>query len=109
MTWRSVGASIRLLTPDRRQPLSIGWILPEGSHWQGARFVSFGVDRATLERTPIVAKAVDAFVERLAALPGAKRVHSKLDAYTFGPDELPEVAPKLLAVLEQLVADVAGT
>lgn len=106
--WRSVGASIRFVTPDRRQPLSIGWLLPEGSHWQGARYVSFGVDRGSLASTPSVAAAVDAFVERLAALPGARAVPRGIDAYTFGPDVLPTVAPELLTVLEQLVADVAG-
>lgn len=106
--WRSVGASIRFVTPDRRQPLSIGWLLPEGSQWQGARFLTFGVDPGSLAQTPSVATAIGTFVERLSHVAGAKSAPSKLDAYTFGPNDLPMVAPALLAVLEQLVADVAG-
>lgn len=106
--WRSVGASIRFVTPDRRQPLSIGWLLPEGSHWQGAKFLSFGVDRSSLQHTPSVEEAVSSFVVRLANIPGAKAVPTKLDAYTFGPDELPGAMPDLLSTLEQLVKEVTG-
>jgi hypothetical protein len=107
--WRSVGASVRFVTPDRRQPLSIGWLLPEGSHWQGARFVTFGVDPGSLAQAPSVGPAVRAFVERLSKLPGAKSVPTKLDAYTFGPDDLASVGPELLGVLELLVAETAGS
>jgi hypothetical protein len=106
--WRSVGASIRFVTPDRRQPLSIGWLLPEGSHWQGAKFLSFGVDQSSLQQTPSVRDAVLRFVEGLATVPGARSVPTKLDAYMFGPDELPGAMPALLSVLEKLVAEVTG-
>jgi hypothetical protein len=106
--WRSVGASIRFVTPDRRQPLSIGWLLPEGSHWQGAKFLTFGVDPSSLQQTPSVRDAVTRFVERLADVPGARSVPTKLEAYTFGPDELPAAKPEILAALEQLVGEVTG-
>lgn len=106
--WRSVGASIRFVTPDRRQPLSIGWLLPEGSQWQGARFVTFGVDPTSLEQTPSVETAVRQFVARLAQLPGAKPVPANLDAYTFSPDALPAISTRLVAILEQLVRDISG-
>lgn len=105
--WRSVGASIRFQTPDRRQPLSIGWLLPAGSHWQGARYLTLGVDPASLQETPSVHGAVLAYTSRLAAVQGAKPVPTKLDAYTFGPDELPGAAHDLAQVLERLVKDVS--
>jgi hypothetical protein len=107
--WRSVGASIRFVTPDRNQPLSIGWLLPEGSHWQGARFLTFGVDPSSLEQTPSVAEPVRQFIERLSAIAGATRVPTKLTAYTYSPSELPRVVSELLSVLELLVADVTGS
>ena len=34
--WGSVGTSIRMNTPDYREPLSIGWVFPPGrSGWMG--------------------------------------------------------------------------
>ncbi|MBC7596985.1 MAG: hypothetical protein H7288_24220 [Kineosporiaceae bacterium] len=105
--WRSVGASIRFKTPDRNQPLSIGWLLPAGSHWQGARFLTFGVDPGSLASTPSVASAVLRYTARLAAIPGAVAVPTSLDAFTFGPESLPAVSHQLIGVLEKLVKDLA--
>lgn len=107
--WRSMGASIRFVTPDRRQPLSIGWLLPEGSQWQGARFVTFGVDPWSLQKTPSVEPAVREFISRLSQLPGATPVNSKLDAFTFNPDDLSRASIQLVATLEKLVSEVSGT
>lgn len=106
--WRDKGASVRFTTVDRRQPLSIGWLLPEGSHWSGARFASFGFDPASLEQTPSVDAIVRRFAERLAGVPGAKRVNSKLTAFTFEPTVLPTALRPLIGVLEQLVTEVGG-
>ena len=105
--WRSVGASIRFQTPDRRQPLSIGWLLPENSHWQGARFVTFGVDPASLKQTPSVNDAVGRFTERLRNIAGSRAAPTKLDAYTFTPEVLPKVSQQVVAVLAQLVRDIS--
>ncbi len=106
--WRSRGASIRIQSTDRKQPLSIGWLLPEGSHWYGARFLSFGVDHASLDETPSVREAVLAFTERIGTLVGSKPVPTKLDAYMFGPDALPSAASDIIAVLEELIGSLAG-
>ena len=107
--WGSVGASIRFKTADRNQPLSIGWLLPAGSHWQGARFLTFGVDPASLAETPSVASAVRRYISRLAALAGVVAVPTNLEAFTFGPETLPAVAHQLIGVLEELVLDIAKT
>ena len=107
--WRSMGASIRFVTPDRKQPLSIGWLLPEGSQWQGARFVTFGFDPGSLEQTPTVAVAVKRFASRLADIPGATSVTGKLEAHTFGPSDLAGAVTEITAALESLVGDVMGT
>jgi len=106
--WRSVGASIRFVTPDRKQPLSIGWLLPEGSQWQGTRFVTFGVDPGSLAQTPSVAAAVLRFTARLATVPGALAVPTKLDAFIFTPAALPAAVGELTSILEGLVHDVMG-
>lgn len=95
--WRSVGASIRFQTPDRRQPLSIGWLLPKNSHGQGPRFVTFGVDPASLKQTPSVNDAVQRFTERLRNIAGSRAAPTKLDAYTFTPEVLPTVSQQVVA------------
>lgn len=107
--WRDKGASVRFVTLDRRQPLSIGWLLPEGSHWSGAKFATFGFDPTSLEQTPSVDAVVRSFAERLGSVPGAKHVNSKLIAYTFEPAVLPTALRPLISVLEQLVTEVGGT
>ncbi len=107
--WRSVGASIRIQTPDRRQPLSIGWVLPEGKHWQGARFVSFGVDPWSLNNTPSVEAIVNNFTESLSRISGAQPISGKLTAFSFGPSVLPAVYRDIIAVLETFTQELTAS
>ena len=106
--WRSRGAALRIDTPDRRQPLAIGWMLSEGSHWQAARYVTLGVDPTSLAQTPSVANAVLAYAERVKSIPGGVAPKSALNAATFPPAVLPgvlgEVDGALTALVEQLGA-----
>ncbi len=110
LEWGSRGASIRLSTPDRSEPLSIGWVLPEGAHWSGARNASFGVDPASLAATPSVAQAVTRYVDEIGKISGASAVPTKsLRAFTLGPNALPVAHARILEALAQLVADVNGS
>lgn len=106
--WRSRGATLRIGTPDRRQPLAIGWLLPEGSHWQAARYVTLGVDPVSLAQTPSVAPAVLAYAEQVKSIPGWIAPRSSLSAATFTPtvfpDALPAVDAALTALVERLVS-----
>jgi len=101
--WRSRGASLRIDTPDRRQPLAIGWMLPEGSHWQAARYVTLGVDPASLAQTPSVAASVLAYSEQVKSIPGGVAPKSSLSAATFTPTVLPGVLREVDAALTALV------
>lgn len=101
--WRSKGAALRIDTPDRRQPLAIGWMLPEGSHWQAARYVTLGVDPTSLAQTPSVATAVLAYAEQVKTIPGGAAPNSALDAATFTPSILPRVLPDVDRALTALV------
>ncbi len=101
--WRSRGATLRINTPDRRQPLAIGWLLPEGSHWQAARHITLGVDPASLAQTPSVAPAVLAYADQLKSIPGGVAPKSSLNATTFTPRVIPGVLPDVDAVLTALV------
>lgn len=106
--WGAKGASLRFQTPDRNEPLSVGWAFLEGDQWFGARHLTFGVDRNTLDQTPSVSAHVEAFITRVAAIDGARPVPTKLDAYTFPPDALPGAKEALVEALEALVEEVQG-
>jgi hypothetical protein len=107
--WGSRGTSIRLPTPDRSEPISIGWAFPEGRNWYGLRHLSLGYDRASARQTPSVLPSLERYVERLGNVPHAVRATGKtLDAWTWGPQHLPEVRALLVEALEQLVSEAGG-
>lgn len=101
--WGAKGASIRLPTLDRSEPLSIGWAFLEGDQWNGARHLTLGVDQSSLQQTPTVKSAVRAFVHRVSEIPGRKAVPTRLDAYTFAPEVVPVEKESIIAALEALV------
>lgn len=107
LKWRGRGVSVRFTTSDRKQPLSIGWLLPEGSQWYGAKYVTFGVDPASLEQTPSVEGAVLRFADRIAHIPGARKVPGSLIAYTFEQTMLPGTVNAIISELEALVGETS--
>jgi len=102
LVWYTKGASIRLKTPDRTEPISIGWLFLEGGQWSGAKHVTFGVDPGTLKNHPTVATAITAFCEKLKAVPGGKPTTGVLNAVIFEPDVFPGVKGELFDLLGQL-------
>lgn len=106
IAWGAKGASIRMATPDRNEPLSVAWVLPPDTHWQGARHLTLGVDHNSLGTTPSVRDAVLGFVGRIKAIPGAKAVPGKLDGYIFAPEIVPTAKDAIVAALELLIQAV---
>jgi hypothetical protein len=107
--WGSRGTSIRLATPDRSEPLSIGWAFPEGRNWYGLRHFSLGFDTASAQQTPSVLAALAKYVDRLQRIPhGAPVTGKSLRAFTWGPDHLAHVTAELIGALESLVAEAGG-
>jgi hypothetical protein len=101
--WRSKGVALRILTPDRRQPLSVGWGFQPGDSWQGAKDLTLGVDEGSLSQTPTVDAAVRRYIDQIAAIPGAVKVNgASLNAFTFSPDAIPGAIPAARDALEQL-------
>lgn len=107
--WGTGGVSLRLPTPDRAAPLSIGWAFPDGGSFHGAKYLSLGVHLAGLRQTPSVVDQVNHFVTTVGSIPGATTVRSKaLDAYYFHPAIVHEVTPALVAALGSLATSVWG-
>lgn len=72
LKWKSRGASIRMSVVDRKEPLSIAWLLPDGTDSQGARYLTLGVDQSALAQTPSVHDAVMTFLDHAGSIAGAK-------------------------------------
>lgn len=106
VSWQDKGASIRLRNPSTNEPLSVGWVLPEGSQWSGARHVTFGVDRKSLESRPKIKEQVDSYVERIKRIPGGKPASASLDASTFEPTAFPAAKDEVIAALEEMAQAV---
>lgn len=106
LAWGAKGTSIRIETPDRSEPLSIGWAFLEGDQWYGARHLTLGVDEASLQENPSVRPHVLDFVERVQKIPRATPVQSKLRAYTFEPAVVTGAQDLIVAALEELVDQV---
>ncbi|MEV6281546.1 hypothetical protein [Kribbella sp. NPDC051770] len=105
MSWGTRGVSIRIKTPDRVEPLSIGWVF-HGLGWNTTRDVTFGVDPQSMKGTPTVEPLVDAFVAEMAKVSRARKVPGQLQAYSFGPTEFIQAQPSIVAGMERLVESV---
>ncbi len=108
--WQTKGASIRMPTPDRKDPLSIGWILPLGSTARGgARHLTLGVEPISLATTPSVTQAVTAYAEAALKLPGAVPAPAQsMQAAIFAPTVVIDIEMQLIELITQLVAAVNG-
>lgn len=102
--WSTKGASIRLRSPDRNEPLSIGWTFLDGDQWSGARHVTLGVDPKSLISHPSLVGRVDRFVSEVAAVPGGAPHPGTLHAKIFEPTAVVGAKTRLIAALERLVA-----
>lgn len=102
LAWGSKGTSIRVRTPDRTEPLSVGWAFLAGDQWYGARHLSLGVDGVSLKAAPTVAPAIAAFTAAVRAISGASPVPTTLEAWTFPPSAVPPAKAEILAALEGL-------
>lgn len=108
LAWYTKGASIRLPSPDRAEPISVGWVFLEGGQWRTAKYVTFGVDPATLNNHPTVASAIRTFCEGMAAVPGGKPTPGGLSATTFEPYVFPAVRSRLFELLAELKTAAEG-
>ena len=106
LAWGSKGLSIRIPTPDRNEPLSIAWGLPDGAQWQGLRHLSVGVDRASLDKTPSLVGPVERYLAAVEAVPGGTRLNTKMSARTFDAATAPTAVPAIIDAIAALVGEV---
>jgi len=103
--WGVRGASFRLATPDRTEPLSVGWIFPDGYNWSGLRFLNLGYDSASSKYTPSVAGALESYLQAVSKISGGTPVTSKtLKAWMWEPAKVPAAKEAIIQAFEALVA-----
>jgi hypothetical protein len=108
--WRTKGASIRIATPDRSEPLSVGWIFPAGASWLGLTHLTLGYDSSSAKATPSVTGALGTYLERVSQIPGGTAVTAKgLKGYTWTPRQVTAAKTQIIEALEALVAAASGT
>jgi hypothetical protein len=101
--WGSVGASIRIHTPDRQEPLTIAWVFPGNTGWSGLRHVTVGYDSSSAGRTPSVQAALSQYVEAAKLIPGAVRAKARaLRAHTFSPEAVSAQQAQLAELLNNV-------
>lgn len=107
--WGAKGASIRIATLDRSEPLSIGWIFPEGSQWSGLSYLSLGYDEQSAKNTPSVAVALEDYVTEVNSISGGVAAKSKsLRVRTFKPSTVIAAKDLIIGALEVLVQTASG-
>ncbi|MGE0058781.1 MAG: hypothetical protein AB7T32_12425 [Dehalococcoidia bacterium] len=113
--WGAVGVSIRLVTPFRKDPITISWVFPPGrAGWSSLKNVALGFDPWSAEQlkdvNPAYAAETMAWYEaRIRELPGGVPVRAGLKAVEFLPEAFMRARPaieELLLELLQRVNDV---
>jgi hypothetical protein len=107
--WGVRGTPIRLPTPDRSEPLSVGWIFGGVPSWSGLTHLTLGYDSSSARHTPSVHGALAVYLDQLVRIPGASTVRSKgLKAYTWVPPQVTASRTQIVEALEGLVAAASG-
>jgi hypothetical protein len=108
--WGSVGASIRLATADKPEPVSVAWVFPPGvAGWMGLHDLTFGYDPTQAAAAPSALPALDSYVDAISHLPSAEKVtKAGLNGYSFGPDAFGAVATPISDLLAKLVSDTSA-
>lgn len=104
----SKGISLRLPTPDRPEPLTIGWIFPpDVTGWYGLTDFTLGYDPASAVKTPSALPALDQYLLKVAALPTTSPVKPQgLKAYRINPEGVVASRHLVTEMLTALVQQV---
>jgi hypothetical protein len=106
----SVGFSIRVPVPDRKEPVTLGWVFPPGATgWLGLTDVTLGYDRGTVDKLS-VAPQFAAYTDRLRSITGVEQVHvSVLEAVRIPPATLGACRTDIAAAIGELVSAIGET
>jgi hypothetical protein len=110
LAWGTVGTSIRLVIPDRRDLLTVGWLFPtSGGGWMGLTDLTLGFDPSSARRIPSVDAALREYVTRVESLEGARKEgRGGLQAFHLSPETVIRDKRRIADALTDLVRRVGG-
>lgn len=90
LAWGTRGVSIRVLTSDRSEPVSIAWLFPGGGvGWMALSHLTLGYDPGPISDAARLSALLDTYVSSVAELPGAQIVgKGGLKAVMFEPEDV---------------------
>ncbi len=102
--WGPAGTSFRLLTPDRKEPLSIAWLFPPDNGWYGLRGFNMGFDPWSAGQTPSMTSLLEDYIVRVSRLSGVRPVKTKkLRAFCLDAVTTVRCQTQVADILEELV------
>ncbi|GAA1711627.1 hypothetical protein GCM10009745_69650 [Kribbella yunnanensis] len=107
--WGTKGASIRLPTQDRAEPLSIVWIFrpDSASNWYGLSHLTLGYDKDSLASVPSVEGRIVQYGMEASDLPAGKPPRGKaIMGATFDPSSVVALEVRLIALITETVAAI---
>jgi hypothetical protein len=108
-SWGIRGASIRVPTQDRAEPLSIAWIFSPDStyNWSGLSHLTLGYDKDSLATRPSVKDRVEQYAAEAIRLPDGKPARGKtIVGATFEPSSVVSLEAQLIALITETVASI---
>ena len=108
--WGSAGASIRVGTSFRSEPVTVAWVFPPGrSGWSGLIDFNMGFDPWTADRVPEVKPVLERYAEQVSGLPGAERAKpDSLVVYHLRPADVQSGREQIVEMLAGIVSEVVG-
>jgi hypothetical protein len=103
----SVGFSIRVAVPDRKEPVTLGWVFPPATTgFLGLTGVNLGYDRGTVKKLSVAGKFT-AYIDRLRNITGVEQVHvSALEAVRIPPATLSACRTDIAGAIGELVSAI---
>lgn len=103
--WGAVGASIRVSTADRAEPLTIAWLFPPGRvGWLGLTDLTMGFDPASAKSCPSARPALDEYVAAVGRLTDIEQAKPQsLSGYRLSPEVAMSSQHEIAEILAELV------
>jgi len=110
LDWGTNGPSIRVQTPDRKEPLTIAWLYPpKVSGWNGLLDLSLGYDPNSAVATPSAQTALKNYVATVESLSGIEPVKpTRLRAFHLKPEIVTNHQYTLAEIFAELVRQIGA-
>jgi hypothetical protein len=106
--WGTVGASIRVKTPARAEPVTAAWFFPpDKSGWMGFKDMQAGYDRVTLAKLPSILAEFERYAKAIEQIPEGEDLNKNwFHGRHLSPDAFIKQSEQILDALTTLANEV---